>query len=83
MNIKPDDKRLNKFTDLADWMEFYLFPEKFDYSKFKAEWVLLGYFSGVFFKRFSKILEIKEAIEKSLKDNYNERLAKIYTKYFI
>jgi hypothetical protein len=82
MEVKNDDMRLNGFTNLSEYMIFYLFPEKFNYKKFKVEWLYIGD-RVLFYKRFYKIPAIKKAIEKSLKENFEKELAEIYTKYFI
>lgn len=82
MNIKGDDKRLLGFTDLTDYMKFYLFPEKFNYRKFKVEWLYIGD-RDFFYKRFRKISGIKKAIEQKLKKKFDKELAEIYSKYFI
>ena len=82
MEVKSDDKRLKAFTNLSDYMKFYLFPEKFNYKKFKVEWLYIGD-RDFFFKRFQKIPAIKKTIEKKLKEKFDKGLAEIYTKHFI
>ena len=82
MKIANDDERLKPFTNLSDYMQFYLSPETFDYSKFNVEWLYMAYDWNVFHERFSKIPAIKEAIEKQLREKFEEELAKIFTKYY-
>lgn len=83
MNVKIDDSRLKVLKNLADHEEFYLFPESFDYTKFKAEWLIMVDGRSVFFSRFAKIPELKREIEKSLKAEFNIEIAELYLKYFI
>lgn len=83
MNLKSDDKRLEAFTNLADYMKFYLNPEKFDYANFKAEWLDIVDGREVFYKRFAKIPALKKEIEKALKEKFDAELAELYAKYFI
>lgn len=83
MNVKSDDKRLEAFTNLADYMKFYLNPEKFDYTDFKVEWLDLVDGREVFYKRFAKIPALKKEIEKALKEKFDSDLAEVYAKYFI
>jgi hypothetical protein len=83
MNVKHNDKRLEAFTNLTDYMKFYLNPEDFDYTNFKVEWLYIVGDIEVFYKRFSKIPALKKEIEKSLKEKFNSKLAELYAKYFI
>lgn len=83
MNVKSDDKRLAAFTNLADYMKFYLNPEKFDYTNFKVEWLDIADGREIFYKRFAKIPVLKKEIEKALKEKFDSDLAELYTKYFI
>ncbi len=83
MNVKSDDKRLEAFTNLADFMKFYLNPEKFDYTNFKVEWLDIADGREIFYKRFAKISVLKKEIEKALKEKFDSDLAELYTKYFI
>jgi transcriptional regulator CtsR len=83
MNVKSDDKRLEAFTNLVDYMKFYLNPEKFDYTNFKVEWLNIVDGREVFYKRFAKIPVLKKEIEKALKEKFDSDLAELYTKYFI
>ncbi len=83
MNVKSDDRRLKAFTNLADYMKFYLNPEKFDYANFKIEWLDIVDGREVFYKRFAKIPALKKEFEKALKENFDAELAELYVKYFI
>lgn len=83
MNVKGDDKRLESFTNLTDYMKFYLNPEKFNYTTFKVEWLNMVDGREVFYKRFAKIPPLKKEIEKALKEKFDAELAELYSKYFI
>lgn len=83
INVKSDDKRLEAFTNLADYMKFYLNPEKFDYTNFKVEWLNIVDGREVFYKRFAKIPALKKKIEKALKEKFDTELAELYAKNFI
>jgi hypothetical protein len=83
MNVKGDDKRLEAFSDLADYMKFYLNPEKFDYTNFKVEWLYMIGDRKIFYKRFAKIPALKKEIEHALKEKFDVKLSKVYAKYFI
>jgi len=82
LNLEVNDIRLNAFTNLTDFMRFYLFPEKFDYKKFNTDWLLIAP-REVFFIRFNKIPKLKKEIENALKISYNPILSEIYFKYFV
>lgn len=82
MGVKGDDNRLNIFTNLSDYMKFYLNPEDFDYTKFKVEWLYIGE-RDEFYQRFKNIPAIKKAIEQELKINFNAELAEVYSKHFV
>lgn len=81
MQVNSNDKRLQGFTNLSDYMQFFLFPEKFDYKKFKTEWLLIEP-NEIFLEKFKKIPEIKKKIEESLKETFNRELAEILFTYF-
>lgn len=82
LNIKSNDKRLEKLTNLHEFMKFGIYRDRYNLTKFKIEWLLL--FNGdTFYKEFRKISKIKTIIKNSLKENYNSELAEIYTKYFL
>lgn len=71
-----------KFEELPDYAQFYFRPYSFDYSKFKADW-LLPLKSKHIFEHLKTIPEIKTALEKSLGHKYNEKFSEIYTRFFI
>lgn len=83
MKIKGDDKRLEAFTNLKDYMKFFINPEEFDYENFKPEWLHMATGSEIFYERFAKIPAIKKQLEKVLKEEFDAELAELYTKYFI
>ena len=82
LGINGNDQRLHKLINLFDYMKFYVFREEFDFSKFKIEWLYM-FNNDIIFNELKKIKPIKKVIELSLKDKYDEELAKIYTMYFL
>ncbi|NDI98707.1 hypothetical protein GWA97_06435 [Flavobacterium sp. LaA7.5] len=82
IGVKSTDSRLEVLTNLSPFMKFFIFREKSDFTIFKVEWLLLIN-SKVVYKEISKIKALKKIVESYLKSNYNEDIAKIYTKYFI
>lgn len=82
LGIKGNDQRLQKLTSLYEFMKFYIFREKYDFSKFKIEWLYL-FDNEIIFNEIKKIKPLKKIIETSLKEKYDEELAKIYAQYFI
>ena len=82
LEISCGDERLKVFTNLAEYMKFYLFPEQYNYDNFKAEWLLMVR-SNLFFDRFKRIASLKKSIEKELQNNFNNDLGLLYAKYFV
>lgn len=82
LGVKASDPRLQNLNNLFEFMKFCIYREKYDFSKFKVEWLYL-FDHEVFFNEFKKIKPLKKIIESSLKEDYNEELALIYTKYFL
>jgi hypothetical protein len=82
-NISSNDKRLKAFTNLDPSMQFFLFPEKFDYSKFNIEWLWILGEREDFYKRFKKIPAFKKAVKQALKNNFDAELVNIYFKFFL
>lgn len=82
MNISNDHVNFKLFTNLADYMSFYINPEKYDYSNFKSEWLLL-WENEIFYKRFSKIKPLVKIVKEDLVKNYNSKLSEIYFKYLV
>lgn len=83
MKIGQNNESLKKIDHEEDIMMFFLFPEDFDYSKFKIEWLNEIKGKELFYNRFKKIPAIKLEIEKALRKEFNKELAEIYAKYFI
>jgi hypothetical protein len=83
MKIKSDDKRLKAFTNLSDYMKFFISPEKFDYGKFKLEWLYIAGGREIFYKRFAKITAFKKQFKKALKEGFDNELAELFIKYFL
>lgn len=82
LGIKGNDQRLKSLENLYEYMKFGIFREKYDFSKFKTEWLYLFAYE-IFYEEFKQIKPLKKIIELSLKENYEEELAKIYTQYFL
>ncbi len=82
MDVKSNDQRLNRLQDLSDFMKFFIFRDKSDLKKFKTEWLLLIPRKTIY-EKLSKIKALKKIIEDSLKKEFNEDVAKIYTQYFL
>lgn len=81
LDIDISNDSVNVLTDLVDWQKWLINLENFDYSKFKAEWILIANHE-VFYERFKQIPQIGKKIKETLKQEYHERLAKIFIKYF-
>lgn len=82
MDVKATDARLQKLVNLTDYMKFFIFRGKSDLTNFKLEWLELMN-RKIIFKEISRIKPLKKIIEDHLKINFNEKVAEIYTKYFI
>lgn len=83
MGVDSSDSRLKAFTNLSDYMKFYLDPEGYDYNNFNPEWLMFANEREVFFDRFAKIPELKLSIEKALKEQHDDRIAILYSKFFL
>ncbi len=81
LDVKSNDKRLLPLKGMSDFMDFFIFREKSDLSKFKVEWLLLIDRDFVY-KELSKIKKIKKLIELQLKQNNNDQIAKIFFDFF-
>ncbi|MFW5804473.1 MAG: SIR2 family protein, partial [bacterium] len=77
-----ESPELNELTNLSEYQKFYLDPENYKYSSFEIDWILNDYRDS-FFERFSKIPELRKRIEKHLKENYDEKLSRMYIKHFL
>ncbi|WP_089796282.1 SIR2 family protein [Chryseobacterium wanjuense] len=82
LGVKENDQRLQKLSNLYEFMKFCIFREKYDFSKFKVEWLYL-FDHKIFYNEFKKIKPLKKIIETALKAKYDEELAKIYAQFFI
>jgi hypothetical protein len=82
MKVKSNDKRLESFINASEQIQFFLFRDRFDLSRFKIEWLYLCKWD-IIYKELSKIKPLKKIIELALKDKYEEQLSNIYTKFFI
>lgn len=82
MKVKSNDKRLESIINPSEQMQFFLFRDRFDLSRFKIEWLYLCKWD-IIYKELSKIKPLKKIIELALKDKYEEQLSNIYTKFFI
>lgn len=82
MNVRSNDKRLESFANTSEQIQFFLFRDKFDFSRFKIEWLYLIDWDLIYLE-LSKIKPLKKLIESALKEKYEEKLSIIYTKFFI
>jgi hypothetical protein len=73
-------KLFEKSKKLSAYMQFYIDPENFDYTKFKSEW-LLFLKSPIFYKRFGKIKALVKKVKIDLSEKFNSELSEIYFKY--
>lgn len=80
MNI-PVNQYLSLLTNKTAYMDFYLDPENYDYSGFKAEWIT-KWDNSIIYGRLGKIKGLKKEIEKAIKQHFDSELAEIYFKYF-
>jgi len=80
-NLEFDDKLkslLNKVDkDDFDYFEWLMNLDNFDYSKFNSYWIL-RYRTQSYIKQFKNSTKLISEIQKSLKNNYNEGVAKMY-----
>ena len=81
LNIDFDDHRLKVLTNLSEFEKWLLNPIGFDYSKFQSEWILAANHPFIL-NKLKGIDVIPKAIDSSLKDNFNPKLAEIYFRYF-
>lgn len=82
IGISGNDNRLKKLKKLHEFMKFCIYRENYNMSKFKVEWLHLFDYKK-FFYEFRKVKSLKKLIESALKENFDEELALIYTKYFL
>lgn len=80
--VKPTDTRLNLLNNANDFKQFFLFRQNSDINKFKPEWLLLVE-SSIIHQELSKIKKLKKIIEDELRENYNQQLSEIYSKYYL
>ncbi|MEN4762279.1 DUF4365 domain-containing protein [Chryseobacterium sp. C39-AII1] len=73
------DKVYHKEKEYYQWL---MDIENFDYSKFNSYWILNSQ-TKYYNQRFRKSNKLKQELEKSLKNNYIEGVAKIYFREFV
>jgi len=71
-----------KWNHYPDYWKFYFDPKGFDYSKFKAQWLLIIN-TPVIHELLNKIPEVCLELKKQLKEEYQEELGKIYTQFYL
>ncbi|MCX8523142.1 hypothetical protein OF897_04295 [Chryseobacterium formosus] len=80
-NLKIDEKikaQIDKvFHKERDYFEWLMDIDNYDYTKFNSYWILKSR-TKYFTERFKKSTKLKTEIEKSLKVNYIEGVAKMY-----
>ncbi len=72
-----------KHEDTPDYLLWILKPQSFDYTQFQPEW-LIDFADEVFHPKLKKVKDplFKESIQNFLKQNFYEKLAKIYFQLF-
>ena len=79
--ISFEIEELKIFTNLNDYEEWLLNPIKFDYKKFKVEWLLtINY--PVYLERLKGNINIARILDSNLKEVFDSDLAKIKYEYF-
>ncbi|MCK8480953.1 DUF4365 domain-containing protein [Psychroserpens algicola] len=76
----PFDKKLRKLskkTNSKNYYDWLMNLEGYDYTNFDVYWIL-KHKTDSYFKAFNKSKKMKKIIQKSLKENYIEGVAKIY-----
>ncbi len=76
----PNDLKFKILKDLSDYESWLFNPANFDYTKFRVEWVLVA--SHWTLRRIGNKQFVKRLIENKLKEDFNEKLSKIYINYF-
>ncbi len=62
--------------------KFFLNPENFDYTNFNVKWILIMNTKTIH-EKLKTIPKICIAVKAFLKNEYNEKLAKIYVQYYM
>ena len=85
-NLKIDEKiktQIDKvFHKERDYFEWLMDIDNYDYTKFNSYWILKSR-TKYFTERFKKSTKLKTEIEKSLKVNYIDGVAKMYFRELI
>lgn len=79
--IDLNEEKYQKLHEGIPYYQWLLNLRKFDYSQFDPYWIL-KHQSFHYFRAFSKIPTLLEITKKSINENYNEGLAKIYLYHF-
>lgn len=83
LEVSFDDYRLNLFSNLDDYMIFYLNPSTFDYSKFRPGWLKLSGSPQVH-KKLSEYIQIKESLKAYIKLHADDKdLVALYLNYYL
>ena len=77
MPFTKEVRDLANFSIQKDYYTWLMDLDNFDYSKFNIYWVL-EYQTKYYFKAFKKSKKLKSVIQKSLKKNYIEGVARLY-----
>nr|WKN37817.1 SIR2 family protein [Tunicatimonas sp. TK19036] len=86
--IELDSGLLKTINSAPKYVQFFLFPEKFDYRDFQLAWLLNFNYQlqdgiNVIYERLGNIKEIRKAVRQELKKEYHLQYADMYTKYFL
>jgi hypothetical protein len=76
-NIDPNDKRLNRLTNLSLFERWLLNPNDFDYSEFDPEWLIASNNASIL-EKLRHNDQVKQLTHQYLKQNYSPELAEIY-----
>jgi len=80
-NIDLTDEKYQTLHEGIPYYKWLLNLEKFNYSQFNPYWILM-HKSIHYFQTFSRHAKIVAATQKSINENYNEGLAKVYFAHF-
>ena len=83
LDISLSPNQISKFTNLNDIEKWLLDPHNFDYSLFQGFWLKHIIHSKKYITKIKIIPEIKTALEKELKEEFNQNLSNLYVQHFI
>lgn len=81
-NVIQENLPFKQFEKYPDYWKFYFRPFEFDYSRFDPRWLQIVEGEPVHTK-LREIANVKESLHDFLKQNDNEDLGIIFTKYYL